>query len=134
MKLEPTKVEVVSPVPIPVVISGDAKQSQLRDPSLPATTTFQDDLTTAGQRNINLIWESTQGKIALYVIVGTMIIDGSAILFSVATGHEMTAAVALALGFVNSLATGVVSFYFSRTNHTQIGGIGAKPNEPYVGR
>jgi hypothetical protein len=102
-------------------------QSQAGDPSLPARTTFQEDLTYAGQRNINVIWETTQGKIALYVILGTMVIDGLAVLISIATGHEMSAAVALALGFVNSLATGVVSFYFSRTNHTQTGGVGAKP-------
>jgi hypothetical protein len=53
---------------------------------------------------------------------------------SVALGKDLTAAQALTVGFVNSLATGVVSFYFSRTNHTQIGGTGNKPNEEYKGR
>lgn len=114
--------------------SGFPQQSQLNDPSLPAQTTYQQDLTKAGQRQVNLIWESTQGKIALYVIVGTMGINAMVLLISLLLNKDLTAAQALALGFVNSLATGVVSFYFSRTNHTQIGGVGDKPNELYQGR
>jgi len=104
----------------------DRRQSQETDPSKPAQTTFQQDLTQAGQRGINLLWETTQGKIAMYVIVGTMIIDGLAILVSMVLKTDFTAAQALAVGFVNSLATGVISFYFSRTNHTQVGGVGPK--------
>ena len=111
-----------------------SEQDQATNPSVPAKTTYQEDLTTAGQRTVNLIWETTQGRIALYVIVGAMLIDGIAILAALATGREMTAAVALALGVVSSLASGVTSFYFSRTNHTQIGGTGAKPSEEYKGR
>ena len=136
----PVPVEIVAPAPIPVVVqgprpaNGPVVQAQETDPSRPATTTFQQDLTTAGQRAINVVWETTQAKIALYVIVGTMVIDGGTILAAVATGHDLTAAVGLALGFVNSLATGVVSFYFSRTNHAAIGGVGHKPQEAYVGR
>ena len=111
-----------------------AVQSQSADPSRPAQTTFQEDLTTAGQRQINLIWESTQGQISKYVILGTMAINGVVLTGSMFLMTDLTAAQALALGFVNSLATGVVSFYFSRTNHTQIGGTGNKPNEEYKGR
>jgi hypothetical protein len=103
-------------------------------PSAAPTTTAQEDLTTAGQRTINLIWETTQGQISKYVILGAMGINGVVLIASMGTGRDMTAAQALALGFVNSLATGVVSFYFSRTNHTQIGGTGNKPNEEYKGR
>ena len=99
-----------------------------------ATTTLQQDLTTAGQRTINLLWENVQGKIALYVIIGTMVINGAVLLTSMWLGKDLTAAQALALGFVNSLATGVVSFYFSRTNHAAIGGIGQKPSQEYKGR
>jgi hypothetical protein len=142
----PQPVEIVSPAPIPVIItnpegmptpSGPVAprvQSQLHDPSVPARTTFQEDLTTSGQRQINLIWETTQGKIALYVIMGTMVIIGMTVIASMFFGKDLTTAQAFALGYVNSLATGVVSFYFSRTNHTQIGGVGAKPSEPYQGR
>lgn len=28
----------------------------------------------------------------------------------------------------------VIGFYFSRTNHTQIGGLGKKPEQKYAGR
>ena len=109
-------------------------QQQETDPSMAATTTFQEDLTVAGQRHINLIWETTQGKIAVYVIFGTMAVDGGILILSLGLNRDLTAAQALALGVVNSLATGVMSFYFSRTNHTQIGGIGNKPNDSYKGR
>jgi len=102
--------------------------------SLPPTTTAQEDLIHAGQRAVNILWETTQSKIALYVIIGSMVVDGLTILVSVYTGHELTAAVGLALGFVNSLATGVTSFYFSRTNHSAIGGVGPKVMSTYEGR
>lgn len=129
--------------PVPVTVVGEPPtptapalrvQHQETDPSLAAKTTFQEDLTTAGQRQVNLIWESTQGKVALYVIVGTMIIDGAATLLSIGFARELTGTQIATLAFVNSLATGVVAFYFSRTNHTQIGGTGNKPNEEYKGR
>jgi hypothetical protein len=138
---DPTPVEIVAPTPIPVVIAeppkrkeGPLVQQQATDPSVPARTTFQEDLTMAGQRGINLVWESTQARIAERVIIGGLLIDGIAVLVSLATGHEISAAVMAALGFVNGLATGVTSFYFSRTNHAAIGGVGAKPDGPYTGR
>lgn len=137
---EPVKVAIVAPEAMPVIVqnpaavSGTPRQDQAIDPSRPASTTFQQDLTTAGQRDINRIWETTQGKIALYVIVGAMAINAAVLVLSIVTARDMTAAQALALGFVNSLATGVTSFYFSRTNHAAIGGMGNKPQEQYVGR
>jgi hypothetical protein len=124
----PIPVTVVGPIPIPVAaVSPDKRvQRQSEDPSLPATTTFQQDLVMAGQRNINLIWETTQGKIAVYVILGTMGIYALVLTLSLGFGRDLTTAQALVLGFVNGLATGVASFYFSRTNHTAIGGVGAR--------
>lgn len=86
--------------------------------SLKATTTEQQDLTFAGQRRVNLIWEFTQGTIALIITAATiycavMSIDNQA----------------LTNGFFL-----IIGFYFSRTNHSQIGGIGDKPNQEYQGR
>lgn len=135
----PLPVTAAEPLPVVVVSAASAtttapRQEQAIDPSVPARTTFQEDLTTEGQRRVNLIWETTQGQIAKNVIVGTMVIDGVVVTLSMILGKDLTAAQALALGFVNSLSTGVVSFYFSRTNHTQIGGVGGKPNEEYKGR
>ena len=36
--------------------------------------------------------------------------------------------------FLSFVCGNVVGFYFSRTNHAAIGGIGVKPNEEYKGR
>lgn len=129
-----TAVPADLPTPLPPVAPAVRIQNQEHDPSATATTTFQEDLTTAGQRQVNLIWENTQGKIALYVILGTIVIDGLAALMSIWFARELSGTQIATLAFINSLATGVVSFYFSRTNHTQIGGTGNKPNEEYKGR
>jgi hypothetical protein len=82
------------------------------------TTTLQEDITTAGQRRINLIWEVTQAFIAVGIT--------GAIIYSAIhkiTSQELTNAFFL-----------IVGFYFSRTNHQAIGGIGRKPSGVYKGR
>jgi hypothetical protein len=136
-------VEIVSPAPIPVVIAAPSKeavpgrmprQDQTSDPSRPATTTYQEDMTTAGQRAINVIWETTQARIALFVVLGALAIDGVVVIISLLLSKDLTAAQALALGFVNTTASGVISFYFSRTNHAAIGGVGPKAEGSYTGR
>ncbi len=99
------------------------QQSQAADPSRPATTTFQEDLTTAGQRRVNLIWERTQAVIALCVVFATM----GASLYGMVKDLQIPTLMAVAFGTV-------VGFYFSRTNHAAIGGVGIKPSEKYVGR
>lgn len=125
----PAQTTVIEKTEKPIDKRREPRQDQIVDPSLVATTTFQQDLMTAGQRNINFIWETTQGQIAKYVILGTMGIDGAAVLISILLNKDFTAAQGLTLGFVNSLATGVVSFYFSRTNHTAVGGVGFKSTQ-----
>lgn len=129
-----TTVNAVVPAQEIKVTPGAPLQQQEIDPSLPAKTTFQEDLTHAGQRDINRLWETTQGKIAVYVILGTIIIDGVVLVASIGLARDLTGAQASALGVVNTLAIGVMSFYFSRTNHTQVGGVGRKPNDEYKGR
>jgi len=91
--------------------------------SIPPTTTVQEDLTTAGQRRINLIWEYTQSAIAL-IVVGVAL--GAAVL-AMWQGKEVSA-------FLSFICGNVVGFYFSRTNHAAIGGVGPKPTEAYRGR
>jgi len=98
-------------------------QSQTGDPSLAATTTFQEDLTRAGQRRINLIWEYTQAIIAITVILVSMV---AAVVASY-QGKEVSA-------FLSFVCGNVVGFYFSRTNHAAVGGIGPKPEGRYTGR
>jgi len=101
-------------------------QAQGTDPSLPAETTFQEDLTTAGQRKVNLIWEYTQAIIAIFVVGCTMIV-GSWSAISGAGEARIPTILSVAFGMITG-------FYFSRTNHAAIGGIGRKPVEPYQGR
>lgn len=86
--------------------------------ALAPTTTTQQDITSAGQRRINLIWEYTQAAIAL-------IITSSLIYCAV---KQIVAPDVRNAFFL------IIGFYFSRTNHAAIGGIGAKPSPPYEGR
>lgn len=112
----PSKVEVVAPVPIPVVIAEDRRdketpprQNQRADPSVPAKTTFQQDLITAGQRRINVIWEITQATV-------TVLITLAAIYCGVAGVKSEV---------LNFAFIAIISTYYARTNHTKIGGVGA---------
>lgn len=78
-------------------------------------------LTAAGQRRINLIWEYTQAVIAVAITLARIY----AALFPAAeSGGE-----ALSNAFFL-----IVGFYFSRTNHSAIGGVGPKPDHIYTGR
>lgn len=82
--------------------------------TLPPTTTMQEDITTAGQRRINLIWEFTQSLVALIIT--------SAVIYCAINRIE------------NDVLTNafflIVSMYFVRTNHQLIGGVG----QSYKGR
>lgn len=95
-------------------------------PPVPPKTTLQEDLTTAGQRRVNLIWEFTQAAIALLVVFANM---GTAV-FNTVQGKPGEVPMIL-----SSALFLVVGFYFSRTNHQAIGGTGMKPVQPpYQGR
>jgi len=98
-------------------------QHQTSDPSLPAKTTFQEDLTTASQRRVNLVWEYTQAAIAIIVVVATVICG----VVGMVKDISVPTIISVAFGMITG-------FYFSRTNHASIGGIGQKPETKYVGR
>lgn len=98
------------------------------NPSLPANTTEQEDITTAGQRHINVMWERTQQVIAISVCTSTLILCG----YLLVKG-EVTERVP-AFMLLSNVFFLVVGTYFQRTNHTKVGGIGNKPGEVYVGR
>jgi len=76
--------------------------------NLPAETTKEQDRKTAGQRNVNLVWEVTQALIALAVTC--------AAIYCAAAGKESA--------LIGNAFTLIVALYFVRTNHTKIGGIG----------
>jgi hypothetical protein len=78
---------------------------------LTPTTTEQEDITKAGQRRINMIWEFTQAALAILI--------AGAVFYCAA--HKIDAPT-LKDAFIM-----VISMYFVRTNHQLIGGIGQKP-------
>lgn len=103
-----------------------AKVEPPLQPSLPPDTTKQQDQMVEGQRRINFIWEVTQAIIAVTVICGLVALSA----YSFIIGKpEMKVPESL-----TNAAFLIVGFYFSRTNHQAIGGIGNKPVERYVGR
>jgi hypothetical protein len=121
---EPVPVAIVAPDPIPVVLAQEPRptgrehiQRQSSDPSVPARTTFQQDLTTAGQRVINLKWESTQQIIAVAVSLFTLSVCAWVV---VAGNSELSQS---AFIFLTNIAFLVVGTYFQRTNHTKTGGV-----------
>lgn len=77
----------------------------------PPDTTVQEDLTHAGQRRVNLIWEFTQAVIAVSITGATV--------YLAINGKESDA--------LSNAFFLIVSIYFIRTNHQLIGGVGAKP-------
>ena len=93
--------------------------------SVPPTTTAEEDITTAGQRKVNLIWEYTQACIAISVVIANLVVG-------VHTGLSQKPSEVPPM-LTNSLFL-VIGFYFSRTNHQAIGGIGRKPQQVYQGR
>jgi len=92
---------------------------------LPPTTTHQEDLVTAGQRKVNLIWEYTQAFIAVSVVLANL---------SVGVHNGLVSPPREVPPMLTNSLFLVIGFYFSRTNHSAIGGVGRKPNPPYEGR
>lgn len=116
---DPTKIKVVQPI-------------QNLQPSQPmaATTTEQQDITKAGQRKINLIWETTQSHIAKAAIAGWLILNFIVVCSLLFSNKDINATkmavIAAALSSISLTVGIIIGFYFSRTNHSAIGGVGIK--------
>ncbi|HVJ72020.1 MAG TPA: hypothetical protein VM531_11045 [Sphingomicrobium sp.] len=96
--------------------------------SVPATTTSEQDRSTAGQRRINILWELTQSFIAGLVVMAVLYVSSRMILSALpgeATMHQIANA-NLAFVFLTGVANLVIGFYFGRTNHQRTGGIGIR--------
>ena len=74
--------------------------------SLPPKTTEQEDITTAGQRRISLIWETTQAAITILITIGAL----------------YCAVNKISADVLNYAFIAVISTYYARTNHTRVGG------------
>jgi hypothetical protein len=74
----------------------------------PATTTVEENLHTASQRRVNMIWETTQAVVAVGIV-----------------GANIAAAFLLPDDQVvlNNAFFLVIGFYFGRTNHQRLGGL-----------
>lgn len=118
-------VEIVAPSTVPVKIVDVETAKPGPDGSLPATTTAQEDVVYHGQQRVNLIWEYTQATIAIMVIVVNLATAAYLAIDNRSKDHPEILSWTLAL---------VIGFYFSRTNHTAVGGISPKPRENYQGR
>lgn len=109
---KPQSVIVDNPEPLPVAVTSIAPvlpSATAQNPPARATTTSEQDRATVGQRRVNLMWEGTQGIVALG-LVGTAC-------FALLKGVALPAEYWLLLGIV-------VNSYFTRTNHIKIGGVG----------
>ncbi len=77
-----------------------------------------------GQRRVNLIWEATQSMLATVVTLTAM----AACAIAVFRGERAPEMLSLSFGLI-------IGFYFGRTNHAAIGGVGRKPStKEYEGR
>jgi hypothetical protein len=111
-----------------VVTDLTTAEQHVEKPVAPTTTT-QQDITTAGQRRINMIWEITQAVIALAVTLANMYVAIERALNPATTNSDCGYPIVLSSAFFL-----IVGFYFSRTNHQAIGGIGTQPVQRYEGR
>lgn len=84
-------------------------------------------LRVEGQRHINLIWETTQMRVALSVIWCSLIASAVLAVFGRWLGEKELQIAALV--FVFGAANLVIGFYFGRTNHARTGGIGDQDPE-----
>lgn len=96
--------------------------------SVAPTTTAQEDMVTAGQRHINVMWERTQQIIAVMVTVVTSVVC----VYEIRFGSPQIQALAFAL--LSNAFFLIVGTYFQRTNHTKVGGVGVKPATEDEGR
>jgi len=82
------------------------------------TTTSEQDLRTAGQRRLNMIWEMTQAGIAISTVLATFSYGFIRLLSPRDLKDESTV-------FLNAFFL-IIGFYFGRTNHARIGDLGHK--------
>jgi len=81
-------------------------------------------LKTTGQRRINLIWEVTQSTIAVLSVGAGVFIMVYQAIFRTDGGQVPDVPTTL-----SSMIFLVLGFYFARTNHTRVGGVGAKDSQ-----
>lgn len=101
-----------------------AEIPQIKPAEIPATptTTAEENRHTAGQRRVNIIWESTQAIIALLVTCTGMYTASRLALRSSLSDNDKSAAITAFL-LISNVVFLVIGFYFGRTNHQRVGGV-----------
>lgn len=132
---KPASVKIVdTDKAIPVIIEDEKKETKLigKDSQqiLAPSTTEEEDRVALGQRNINLIWETTQSKIALISVISSQLINMAVIMVLLFkegdTKSDVIAVITASIAAMNLTVGIIIGFYFSRTNHSAIGGTGKK--------
>lgn len=126
---------------IPVIIEDEKKEAKLIDREsqqiLAPQTTEEEDRVSLGQRNINLIWETTQSRIALISVISSQCVNIAVILVLLFkkgdTKSDVIAVITACIAAMNLTVGIIIGFYFSRTNHSAIGGTGKKPSSSNQG-
>lgn len=131
----PTPVKIIeTEKAIPVIIEDEKKEAKLIDKDSQQIkapeTTEEEDRVALGQRNINLIWEKTQSKIALISIMSSQAVSIAVIIILLFkkgdTKSDVIAVITACIAAMNLTVGIIIGFYFSRTNHSAIGGVGKK--------
>lgn len=105
--------------------------------STPPNTTEEQQTVTAGQRIVNLLWENTQASIAKAVVYTSLAVNSVTavciLVFKVEMNSSQTTIVTVCLQPISLITGIIIGFYFSRTNHSAIGGVGSKPESSNIG-
>jgi hypothetical protein len=123
---EPSPVEVTNTEPMPVTVAREPDTDAQAMARVVASKAAADEgaLVSEGQRGINRLWERTQAIVAVQVVAVTLGVVAVLIVVPVLRGDKETAASTAALVLLSSLATNIITSYFTRTNHTKVGGVG----------
>lgn len=101
------------------------KPAEVGDINIAPTTTAAHDLTTAGQRRVNLIWETMQASIAAAVVGTTLFVASRLALLVVApeATDQQSSIANTAFMLISNLVSLIIGFYFGRTNHQKEAGV-----------
>jgi len=92
-----------------------SEPAKVGDAATAPNTTQEENRVTAGQRRINLTWETTQAVVAISITFTTLYVSARLIL----GGTTDNAAFQL----LSNVFFLIVGTYFQRTNHQRVGGV-----------